>query len=291
VSELSPERRPIRREPVFNLPGVIVATIAVLVLIHAWREYGLDVSEDGELLRRYAFVPGRFTAAFDMDAVAAYLTSISRQPDQLAVARYFLEDGSAQPWSLMTYAGLHGDWLHLGVNCLWVAAFGGPVAMRLGTLRFLTLFALAAVAGALFYYLFHRNDFIPMVGASAAISGVMAAAIRFVFQPGAPLGPPLYGGPLPSPIAARLRAVTLRESLTDKRVIQFTLTWFAINFVFGIAAAPLGITASAIAWEAHAGGFIAGFLLFGLIDPPSIDPAEITQWQYPHLPPNDSFRA
>ncbi len=158
--------------------------------------------------------------------------------------------------------------------------------MRLGTLRFLILFALAAVAGALFYYLFHSTDFVPMVGASAAISGVMAAAIRFVFQPGAPLGPALYGGPLPSPIAARLRAVTLRESLRDKRVIQFTLTWFAINFVFGIAAAPLGITASAIAWEAHAGGFIAGFLLFGLIDPPSIDPSEITQWQYP-MPPNE----
>ncbi len=97
MSELSPERGPVRREPVFNLPGVIVATIAVLVLVHAWREYWPRRFQDGELLRRYAFIPGRFTAAFDMDAVAAYLTSISRQPDQLAIARYFLEDGSAQP--------------------------------------------------------------------------------------------------------------------------------------------------------------------------------------------------
>lgn len=291
MSDFTPERGQRRREPVFNMPGVIVATIAILVAIHGWRDYGLDVARDGEFLRRFAFVPGRFTAGFDMDAVAAYLTSIARQPDQLNIARYFLADGSGQPWTLLTYAGLHGDWLHVGVNSLWLAAFGGPVARRFGWLRFLILFAVTAVGGALFYYVFHRVDFVPMVGASAAVSGIMAAAIRFVFQPGGPLGPAVYGGPYPPEIAARLPAVSLPAALRDRRVIQFTLTWFAINFIFGIAAAPLGITASAIAWEAHAGGFIAGFLLFGLIDPPPLLPPVISGWQFPQDDPGDDRRA
>lgn len=291
MNDFTPERGPRRREPVFNMPGVIVAIIAVLVLIHVWREYMLDVTGDGEFLRRFAFVPGRLTAALNIDAVAAYLTSIARQPDQLNIARYFLEDGSAQPWTLLTYSGLHGDWLHLGVNSLWLAAFGGPVARRFGWFRFLALFAVTAIAGALFYYLFHRVDFVPMVGASAAVSGIMAAAIRFVFQPGGPLGPAIYGGSYPPEIAARLPVVSLVAAFRDRRVIQFTLTWFAINFIFGFAAAPLGITASAIAWEAHAGGFIAGFLIFGLIDPPPLNPSVLSKWQYPQFTPDEDNRA
>lgn len=277
MNESGPKDGRRRREPVFNMPGVILATIAAFVVVQCYRDFALDAAGDGAFLRRFAFVPGRLTAALDIDAVAAYLTSIARQGAKLNVARYFLEDASAQYWTLLTYSVLHGDWVHLGVNALWLAAFGGPVAMRLGWLRFLLLFAVTAIAGALLYYFLHRLDFTPMVGASAAVSGIMAAAVRFVFQPGAALGPAIGAAPLPPYLAARIPAVSLAGALGDRRVIQFTLIWFAINFIFGLAAAPLGITAAAIAWEAHAGGFIAGFLLFGLFDPPPLDPWEFQQ--------------
>ncbi len=286
MSEFSPDAQPRRREPVFNMPGVIVLFVAIFAGIHAWREYLIDAVADGDVLRRFAFVPGRLTAVFDMDAIAATLTSLSRDANQLDIARYFLDDGSAQYWTLISYSFLHGDWVHLGVNSLWLAAFGAPVAHRFGWLRFVALFAVTAVAGALMYYVFHRMEFVPMVGASASISGIMAAAIRFVFVPGGPLGPAIYPIPLPPHLAARLPAAGLIAALSDRRVVQFTLTWFIINFVFGLASVPLGITAAAVAWEAHAGGFLAGFLLFNLFDPPPPDPSEFGDW----LPPDDLGR-
>lgn len=278
MSEMPPQHGPSRREPVFNMPGIIVSMIALLAAIHIYREYFISDVADGDVLRSFAYVPARMTAAFDMNAIAAALTAIARDPSQLATARYFLGDGSFQPWTLVTYAGLHGDFVHLGVNCLWLAAFGGPVALRLGWVRFLALFIVAAIAGALTHYLFHRVEFVPVVGASASVSGVMAAAIRFVFQPGAPLGPVVSRYALPPYLAARLPAVSLAAAFRDRRVLQFTLIWFAINIIFGLASVPLGITSSAVAWEAHAGGFLAGFLLFRFFDPPPPDPSEFQRW-------------
>ena len=69
--------------------------------------------------------------------------------------------------------------------------------------------------------------------------------------------------------------------MTDRRVIHFSAVWFVINLVFGLASVPLGISAAAVAWEAHAGGFIAGFLLFRLFDPPPLDPAHFEAWMAP----------
>ena len=65
--------------------------------------------------------------------------------------------------------------------CMWMAAFGSPVAQRLGDWRFLSFSALCGIAGALTHLAFHFGEMTPVVGASAAISGQMAAAMRFVF--------------------------------------------------------------------------------------------------------------
>ncbi len=287
MTEYSPESGHSRREPVFNLPGIIVVLITLMAAIHIYREYMLDNLAYAEVLKHFAFVPGRLTAVFDMDAIAAALTALARDAHQLDLARYFLEDGSSQYWTLVTYSGLHGDWVHLGVTCLWLAAFGGPVALRFGWLRFSALFIVTAIAGALAFYIFHRDEFIPVVGASASVSGIMAAAIRFVFQPGGPLGPGLYPVALPPDLAVRLPAVGLMEVWKDRRVIQFTLTWFLINLIFGFASVPLGLSTSAIAWEAHAGGFLAGFLLFNVFDPPPLDPVEFSGGLYRDYNPHD----
>lgn len=278
MSDMTPGAEPQRREPIFNLPVILVVLVAAMAAIHALREYGLEFREDAEWLRAFSFIPARLTALFDMNAVADALTSQAKDPVQLQVARYFFGDGSAQVWSLVTYSFLHGDWVHLGVNCLWLAAFGGPVARRLGALRFMALFLVTAIAGALTHYALHPVEFVPVVGASASVSGIMAASLRFIFQPGAPLGPMMWRHPLPPDMAVRLPALPLSGALKDRRVVQFTLIWFAINFIFGVASVPLGITSSAVAWEAHAGGFVAGFLLFGLFDRSPIDPSLVDDW-------------
>lgn len=266
------------REPIFNIPRVVAAVILVMLAIHGLRDYAISLADDADIMRRFAFVPARLTATFDMDAVAAALNRLARMPAQMMSARFFLGDASPQPWTLLSYSMLHGDWLHVGLNSLWLAAFGGPVAVRFGAVRFLALFCVTAVAGALTHYAFHPTEFVPVVGASAAVSGAMAAATRFVFQPGGPLGPQWQGMSLPPHLAARLPALSLLAALRDRRVLQFTLIWFAINLIFGLYSAPLGITSSAVAWEAHAGGFAAGFLLFGLFDPPPPDPRTFDGW-------------
>ena len=160
--------------------------------------------------------------------------------------------------------------MHVGVNCLWLAAFGAPVARRLGTWRFLVLMALGSLGGAGLHYATHRYDLMPVIGASASVSGAMAAAVRFVFQPGAPLGG-IAGDSFRQP------ALPLRRVFTNARTLPFLLIWFVVNLVFGLISAPLGITDGPVAWEAHVGGFAAGLLLFPLLDP-AISAAHPSSW-------------
>lgn len=258
------------REPMFNLPGSLVFVIAFLALVHLVRDVWLTAEADAMLLQALSFVPGRFTFSFNPVGIADELTQLANTGSRNAVlaAQFFLGDGHADGWSMFTYSILHADWTHLGMNVLWLAAFGAPVALRFGTTRTLAFFLVAAAAGAGAHYLARPLDLTPVVGASASVSGMMAAALRFIFQPGAPLGKAL-DEPLPSELSVRVPAAPLRAALRDPRVLQFSALWFAINLLIGLFAVPLGISDAGVAWEAHAGGFIAGFLLFGFFDPAS----------------------
>ncbi len=95
------------------------------------------------------------------------------------------------------------------------------------------------------------------------ISGLMGAATRFMFQPGAPLGPHPHGAPED---VERIPAASLRGMLADPRARIFLVIWFGTNFVFGAFATELGLSGMPVAWIAHVGGFVAGVLLFPLFD-------------------------
>jgi membrane associated rhomboid family serine protease len=120
-----------------------------------------------------------------------------------------------------------------------------------------------AAAGAGTHLLTHAGDYFPVVGASAAISGFMAAAIRFVFQRGGPLGALGASGRA----AYRAPAAPLLVTLRDPRVLVFLAVWFGLNILFGIGSITLGEDQQNVAWQAHIGGFLAGLLLFPLFDP------------------------
>ena len=248
------------REPMVNVPLAVVVLIGILVVIHVAR-LAIGEETDFRVLVDFAFVPARLTIAImpsQLDDILA--AAASRGGQNVLLAQLLLQEGS-KLWTLITHAFLHGSWTHLIFNALWLLAFGSPVARRFGAARFFLLLALCAVAGAVFYALFNPYGTIPMIGASGAISGVMAAACRFVFQPGMPwLGHQEGMGEF-------ARAQSWREILRDRRAMSFIAVWFGVNLVFGVVASPLGLADGGIAWEAHIGGFVAGFLLFPLLDP------------------------
>jgi membrane associated rhomboid family serine protease len=231
------------RERIFNVPVVVLSLLAVMGLVHAVYEFVLSADQANEFLDLFAFVPYRY--------------------DVLRQVPWTLGWGAAV-WTFVTYAFIHGSFMHLGFNAAWLLAFGPPVARRFGPLRFLIFFLAAAAVGAATYLAVHSGERVPMVGASAAISGAMAAAMRFAFQRGGPLGALRSD----DEAAYRVPATPLSAMLRDPRLIVFLVTWFGVNLLFGLyGVALLGEGEMPIAWEAHIGGFLAGLLGFSLFDP------------------------
>jgi len=229
------------RQRVFNLPPVLVACVAVLFAFHVLREYILGPEAAIEFLLSLAFIPAR---TFD--------------------AAIVLPGGEgARAWTFVTYALLHADWAHLIFNTLWLTAFGGAVAWRFGTWRFLGFSAVGAISGAALHLGIYPNGMIPLVGASAAISAHMAAAARFAFVGHGPFIGYQGGGAAPY----RRPAPPLSMALRDRRVVTFLVVWFGTNLLFGLFGGTSGIASGTIAWEAHLGGFIAGLLFFPIFDP------------------------
>jgi membrane associated rhomboid family serine protease len=163
---------------------------------------------------------------------------------------------------------VHVDTTHLLVNGLSLLAFGGAVAQRIGNGRFLAFLVMTGVAGALAYIGLNWGRMAIVVGASGAVSGMMAASFRFFF---AALGTVGLQGFRDNPRAVPLLSVA--ETFRNRQCLIAMVVWALINFAMGLGGSF--ITGGAgIAWEAHLGGFLAGLLLFGYFDPPYEPPAD-----------------
>jgi len=223
-------------EPILNVPRSVAGVAALLTAVQFVRGF-LPDEVDLTLLLALAFIPARYTGAA-LELPGGYLTAIT---------------------SFVTYMVVHAGWLHLIVNLLWMLAFGSAVARRTGDRNFLLFSALCGIAGAFTHLLFHYGDMAPVVGASAAISGQMAGALRFIFK-----AQRLPGQRTPDFLTAPL--MSLGETLSDKRILAFLVFWVAVNAYFGLSAVRIAGEAGGIAWEAHIGGFLCGLLLFGAFD-------------------------
>jgi membrane associated rhomboid family serine protease len=234
------------REPIFNVPPVVVATVVVLLLVHALRMFVLTDRQDAEFLLAFAFIPARYGSS--------------------SLANGALPGGvAADVWTFFSYAFIHADLLHIGLNLAWLLPFGTALARRFGAWRYVGFMLVMAAAGALAHLGSYPGAMIPMIGASAAISGAMAAAMRFVFQQGGPLGVFRRSGDTE---AYRVPAQPLLTTLRDPRFLMFLAVWIGLNALFGLSTLSIGTEADQqIAWQAHIGGFFAGLILFSLFDP------------------------
>jgi membrane associated rhomboid family serine protease len=149
--------------------------------------------------------------------------------------------------SLVTATFLHGGWMHLIGNMLFLYIFGDNVEDRMGHFRFVIFYLLVGIAANLIqaYTASHSN--IPLIGASGAIAGVLGA--YFFYHPHA-------------------KVLTLIPLGFFSRIVQvpafiFLGLWFLIQAIQG--AATLNVATmqdvGGVAWWAHASGFIAGLLL------------------------------
>jgi membrane associated rhomboid family serine protease len=264
MNEMPSDRAP-RREPIFNIPPVVLGLSVLLVAIYAIFSFARPEMQD-LILSQYAFVPGRLTVSLWPARAIDLLIRANTDPaafDQVGVMRELhVLGGGAKFWTLLTYAFLHGAWSHVLLNTVWLIAFGPPVARRIGATRFLIFMGVTAIAAALAHWALSPMDFMPLIGASGADSGLMGAAVRFMFQPGAPLGPHGYGRLESDTVPA----APLKAAFTDPRARIFLIIWFGTNFIFGAFAQSLGLSNMPVAWVAHVGGFVTGMLVFPLFD-------------------------
>jgi membrane associated rhomboid family serine protease len=230
------------REPILTLPGALTAYVLLLALIHLAR-MPLPYDVDDVVIQMFGFIPKRY--------------------DSTLLAIDFPGGTGAKVWTFVTYSLLHANLSHIGFNVLWLLPFGSALARRFGAVRFFVFMAVTAAAGALAHLVTHEHAVAPMIGASASVSGTMAAAIRFAFVRGSFLS--FNRGDADA--AARVPALSLLHALQNRRVLFFLAVWFGVNIIFGVGSIAIGADGASVAWQAHIGGFFAGLLLFSLFDP------------------------
>lgn len=228
-------------EPIFNVPGAVLAVIALLVAVHFARAF-LSPYDDAWLVYALAIVPARYT-----DGTAEWPGGTP-----------------AEFTSLVTHMLVHGDLFHLAINSAWLLAFGGAIALRVGGLRFLAFCLFTGIAGGITFILINPGLEAPVIGASGAVAGLMGGTMRFMFSAIDEGG---FRQLREAPRTVRL--MPLDEALSDPRVLATSGIFILLNvlaiFGFGGAQSPGGI-----AWEAHVGGYVAGLLSFGLFDAPPL---------------------
>lgn len=155
---------------------------------------------------------------------------------------YLIEFKNA--YSLFTHMFLHADVFHILLNMLMFLSFAPHCEQKMGKLRFLSFYLLSGILAAVFYFLFNMSSQIPVVGASGAIFGVLAAFVAFF--PEEKIYLYVGGVPVKVPTIVAIPFIFLLETL-------FALIAFSPN----------------IAHMAHVGGFIAGIILLASMYPKS----------------------
>ena len=149
-------------------------------------------------------------------------------------------------WStLITSMFLHGGWMHLGGNMLYLWIFGDNLEKTMGQARFLVFYLACGIAAGLAHILFSGGSSVPTVGASGAISGVL-------------------GGYLVLFPRNRVRVLT-RGGIVSLPAIAVLGFWIVIQLINGLGSLAVRTETGGVAYMAHVGGFIAGIVLVKLM--------------------------
>jgi membrane associated rhomboid family serine protease len=153
----------------------------------------------------------------------------------------FLANPAGDFLTLFTSMFMHAGWVHLGGNMLYLWIFGDNVEDRFGHLKFIIFYLLCGLAATFAQLAFSMGSNVPNLGASGAIAGVLGAYILMFPQQQVKV----LVGRIVTPVSALI-------------VIGL---WFVLQFFSGFASIANTADTGGVAYMAHVGGFIAGFVL------------------------------
>jgi membrane associated rhomboid family serine protease len=184
------------------------------------------------------------------------LVSLGRQAEAwvtllgMIPARLFENPSLMELSTIFTSMFLHGGWAHLLGNMLALYIFGDNVEDRLGSGRYLFFYLACGVAAAAAHIGLNPTSPVPTIGASGAISGVLAAYFLF----------------FPSARVITLILIFILPWFVEIPAIIYLGFWFLSQLFSGLFSVVSGAQAiGGVAWWAHVGGFLAGLVLGPLL--------------------------
>lgn len=209
-----------RRFPIVNVTLILI-NVAAFIYELSLNQFNLSV-----LMSTYGVVPRRLTGMINGEV--GFVPAVT---------------------PLVTSMFLHGGWFHLLGNMLYLWIFGDNVEDRLGRGRYLLVYLLAGIIGALVQVRANPMAAEPVIGASGAIAGVLGA--YFITYP-------------------KAKVLTLVPIFFFVTFIQipafvFLLIWFITQWLSSYA--TLGVPGEMVAWWAHIGGFVTGIIGMMLLAP------------------------
>lgn len=191
-------------------PIVTTALIVVNVLF-----FLIELNGGNEFIERWSFIPSRFA-----------------------------EDPASNWPTIFTAMFMHGGWMHLFGNMLYLYIFGDNVEENFGHVKYLAFYLIAGIAATFAQFYFNPHSNVPNVGASGAIAGVLGAYLLLFPQ-------------------ARVDVLVARAVMSMPALIVIGF-WFVLQLFSGVGSiAHTDETADAggVAYMAHVGGFVAGLAI------------------------------
>jgi membrane associated rhomboid family serine protease len=236
---------PTRRMPWVTI-GLIVLNVVVFLL---WEPSFRSEADQGSFFFCQAVIPYEVTHQTNLadggtDARAALAEDYGKT-DAAALQRALQRRCPNKSWALALLVSmfLHGGWMHLGGNMLYLWIFGNNVEDRAGRLPYLGFYLMGGIAADMLQIAFGPSSTVPNIGASGAIAAVLGAYLA---------------------LFPRARVRTLVFLLIFVTWIQLPAVlvlggWFILQLFSGIGS--VGEQGSGVAYWAHVGGFVFGYLI------------------------------
>ncbi len=223
------------------VPYINLAIIAINVVVFLYQLV------DPNFTNGYSAVPAEITTGKDI---------VGQFPIVFSDGTSAVIDEAPGPnpiWlTLLTSTFMHGGWLHIGGNMLFLFIFGDNIEKAYGHVKYLIFYLVCGIIASLAHVLSQPDSYIPSLGASGAISGVMAGYL--VLFPTNRVK-----------VLLALGVVLLRPIMVP--AVVMIGVWALLQFINGLGAIAVTDQTSGVAYWAHIGGFVAGLVITILARP------------------------